>query len=56
MQTAYDEMYAADGSVRESYRGYADWLRATTGDLIARKREEAELAFHRVGITFAVYG
>jgi len=56
MKTAYDEMYAADGSVRESYRGYADWLRATTGDLIARKREEAELAFHRVGITFAVYG
>ncbi|MCX7163998.1 MAG: circularly permuted type 2 ATP-grasp protein [Betaproteobacteria bacterium] len=56
MKTAYDEMYAADGSVRESYRSYADWLRATPQEVIGRKREEADIAFHRVGITFAVYG
>jgi uncharacterized circularly permuted ATP-grasp superfamily protein len=56
MKTAYDEMYAADGTVRESYRNYSDWLRGTPDDVIARKREEADLAFHRVGITFAVYG
>jgi hypothetical protein len=56
MKIAYDEMHAADGSVRDSYRSYADWLQATPADVIARKREEADLAFHRVGITFAVYG
>jgi len=41
MQTAYDEMYAADGSVRESYRTYAEWLQATPAEVVARKREEA---------------
>ena len=56
MKTAFDEMYAADGSVRESYRSYASWLQSTPGEVIARKREEADIAFHRVGITFAVYG
>ncbi|MDO8790130.1 MAG: circularly permuted type 2 ATP-grasp protein [Sulfuritalea sp.] len=56
MSTAYDEMHAADGAVRENYRSYADWLQATSADVIARKREEADIVFHRVGITFAVYG
>ncbi len=56
MKIAYDEMHAADGSVRDSYRAYADWLQATPAEVIARKREEADIAFHRVGITFAVYG
>ena len=56
MKIAYDEMYAADGSVRESYRRYASWLQATPENVIARKREEADMAFHRVGITFAMYG
>jgi uncharacterized circularly permuted ATP-grasp superfamily protein len=56
MKTAYDEMYAPDGSARESYQSYADWLQTTPESVIARKREEADIAFHRVGITFAVYG
>jgi len=56
MKTAYDEMNAADGSMRESYRSYASWLKSTPDNVIARKREEADIAFHRVGITFAVYG
>ncbi|MGB8338471.1 MAG: circularly permuted type 2 ATP-grasp protein [Burkholderiales bacterium] len=56
MKPAYDEMYAADGSVRESYTDYAAWLATTPAEVIARKREEASVAFHRVGITFAVYG
>jgi uncharacterized circularly permuted ATP-grasp superfamily protein len=53
---AFDEMYAADGSVRASYRAYADWLANTSPDVLARKRSEADLFFHRLGITFAVYG
>src|SRR5271169_3611462 len=56
MKIAYDEMYAADGSVRESYRSYANWLQSTPDSVIARKREEADMVFHRVGITFAMYG
>jgi uncharacterized circularly permuted ATP-grasp superfamily protein len=53
---AYDEMRAADGAVRAHYRAFADWLERTSPDRIAQKREEAERLFHRVGITFAVYG
>ena len=52
----YDEMYAADGAVRAHYQPYSDWLGHTPRELIARKRKEADLAFHRVGITFNVYG
>ena len=56
MKTAYDEMTAADGAIREQYQRYTEWSRATPPEVIARKREEADLVFHRVGITFAVYG
>jgi len=52
----FDEMRNADGSVRAHYRAFADWLDQTTPDRIAQKRGEAERAFYRVGITFAVYG
>jgi uncharacterized circularly permuted ATP-grasp superfamily protein len=52
----YDEMRADDGGVRPHYRPFADWLERTPPDRIAQKREEAERLFHRVGITFAVYG
>lgn len=54
--TIYDEMYAADGSVRSHYRSFAAWLAATPAAHLQQKRQEAELAFHRVGITFTVYG
>ncbi len=52
----YDEMQAPDGAIRPHYRAFADWLGRTPEDRIAQKRDEAERAFHRVGITFAVYG
>ncbi|MBS1130682.1 MAG: Protein of unknown function bacteria N-terminal:Protein of unknown function [Proteobacteria bacterium] len=52
----YNEMYDANGGVRAHYKGYEDWLKATPPERIERKRAEADLAFHRVGITFAVYG
>ena len=52
----FNEMYDAAGGVRAHYQGYADWLKATPPERIERKRAEADLAFHRVGITFAVYG
>jgi uncharacterized circularly permuted ATP-grasp superfamily protein len=48
-------MGAADG-VRPHYRTYADWLSRQPADRLAQKRAEADALFHRVGITFAVYG
>jgi len=56
MKSAYDEMYAEDASVRAHYESFARWLSETPPEVVARKREEADLAFHRVGITFTVYG
>src|SRR4030095_12017248 len=52
----YDEMHAADGCVREHYRTLAPRLADTPSDRVAQKRTEADTLFHRVGITFAVYG
>jgi uncharacterized circularly permuted ATP-grasp superfamily protein len=52
----YDEMYDATASVRAHYQPYAGWLERTAPEHLLQKRREAELAFHRVGITFTVYG
>jgi uncharacterized circularly permuted ATP-grasp superfamily protein len=52
----YDEMRGADGEVRAHFRALADWLAETPAERVAEKRREADLLFHRVGITFAVYG
>jgi uncharacterized circularly permuted ATP-grasp superfamily protein len=42
--------------VRGHYRTYADWLARQPHDVMRARREEAEMIFRRVGITFAVYG
>ena len=55
-QTFYDEMYVADSGVRPHYGEFHNWLNNTPAAHIQQKRTEADLAFHRVGITFAVYG
>ena len=52
----YDEMHDADGVARAHYRAFDDWLQGTPEPVLRHKRSEAELAFHRVGITFSVYG
>nr|WP_294864240.1 circularly permuted type 2 ATP-grasp protein [uncultured Pseudogulbenkiania sp.] len=52
----YDEMLLASGAVRPHYQGFAEWLQAQTPEALSRKREEANQRFHRVGITFSVYG
>lgn len=52
----YDEMLLASGGIRPHYRDFAHWLHSQSPQTLARKRAEADLMFHRVGITFAVYG
>ena len=56
MKPRLDEMHDADGSVRAHYRVYDDWLKRQPPELMRARREEAEMIFRRVGITFAVYG
>jgi uncharacterized circularly permuted ATP-grasp superfamily protein len=56
MGPIFDEMHAADGGVRPHYGAYLDWMEHTLAADIARKRREADSAFHRTGITFAVSG
>ena len=52
--SAFDEM-SGDGSTRPPYAAIADWLASTPAEMLAIKRDEAELIFRRTGITFAVY-
>ena len=47
---------AKSGQVREHYQAYAQWLAGQSTETMAHRREEAEMIFRRVGITFAVYG
>jgi uncharacterized circularly permuted ATP-grasp superfamily protein len=57
---AIDEMYGSGrhptGAVRDHYLAYAAWLAEQPVDVMRSRREEAEVIFRRVGITFAVYG
>ncbi|MFQ2498525.1 circularly permuted type 2 ATP-grasp protein [Aeromonas caviae] len=52
----YDEMLLTDNQFRDHYHAYLSWLHQTDEKNIERKREEADLLFRRVGITFNVYG
>jgi len=54
--TPYDEMLDAAGTPRSHCLQYYSWLREQTPENLAHKRAEADALFHRVGITFAVYG
>jgi uncharacterized circularly permuted ATP-grasp superfamily protein len=56
MKPSFDEMQATPTEVREHYRGYEQWLSQQPRDVMKSRREEAEMIFRRVGITFAVYG
>ncbi|NJD33074.1 MAG: circularly permuted type 2 ATP-grasp protein [Gammaproteobacteria bacterium] len=49
-------MHAESGRVRDHYAAYSEWLIRQADDALRQKRAEADSLFHRVGITFAVYG
>jgi uncharacterized circularly permuted ATP-grasp superfamily protein len=52
----FDEMHATPSSVRAHYQSYSQWLAQQAPNVMHARREEAEMIFRRVGITFAVYG
>ena len=56
MAVAFDEMNGPGGKLRQSYRELSSWLGETPADTLQYRRQEAELLFRRIGITFAVYG
>ncbi|TXT37094.1 MAG: hypothetical protein FD135_3846 [Comamonadaceae bacterium] len=64
MMQKFDEMYtqlpyeffSGGKQIRDHYKIYDEWLARQPGDMMAKRREEAEMIFRRVGITFAVYG
>jgi len=56
MRTSFDEMHAQNQLTREHYQTYARWLAEQPEASMRSRREEAEVIFRRVGITFAVYG
>ncbi|MCQ2003502.1 circularly permuted type 2 ATP-grasp protein [Rhizobium sp. NRK18] len=49
-------MTNADGSPREPYRKYMEWLSVQDTEHLKAKARDAENIFRRTGITFAVYG
>ncbi|MDO9074104.1 MAG: circularly permuted type 2 ATP-grasp protein [Rubrivivax sp.] len=56
MKPAFDEMHTPDHEIRAQYRIYQRWLDRQPREAMQARREEAEMIFRRVGITFAVYG
>jgi uncharacterized circularly permuted ATP-grasp superfamily protein len=53
----FDEMHADGGRVaRAHYREFRAWLDSQEAGTLSAKRAEADLIFHRTGITFAVHG
>ena len=51
---APDEMFVATDQVHDHCQPLYEWLQAQPADRLIQKRAEADLAFRRVGITFAV--
>jgi uncharacterized circularly permuted ATP-grasp superfamily protein len=49
-------MHGLTGEVQPHYRPYVEWVEKLPPEHLAQKRQEADVLFQRVGITFAVYG
>ena len=54
----YDEMHDSlgNGTVRAHYAAMQEWLNTQSPASLSDKRKQADLMFHKLGITFAVYG
>src|ERR1700747_2496801 len=56
MAVAFDEMNGPAGETRQAYGELSRWLKEPPPHALEYRRQEAELLFRRIGITFAVYG
>src|SRR6201989_2418841 len=56
MAVALDKRNGPGGTLRAAYNELSRWLKETPPDALEYRRQEAELLFRRIGITFAVYG
>ncbi len=52
----YDEMIIQQDDYRDRYTIFHQWLSGQTKKSLDYKRKQADTLFHRVGITFTVYG
>jgi len=52
----FNEMFSADGSIRQPYQAVSRWIEESGVDLLKQRQSEAEAIFRKIGITFAVYG
>ncbi len=54
----FDEMFvgASVDEMRSHYASYQSWFANVSSETLQGKREEADLIFRRIGITFSVYG
>ena len=52
----FDEWYGSDGQQRALVQEIGAWLKDLPLDELRRKRDEADVLFRRLGITFIVYG
>ena len=55
-QSQGGQTQSQEQGVRAHYQRYAGWLARQPQEVMRARREEAEMIFRRVGITFAVYG
>ncbi|MFM9162251.1 MAG: circularly permuted type 2 ATP-grasp protein, partial [Methylocystis sp.] len=52
----FDEMTGGNGHPRVAYQRLSQWLNTVDAQWLSSRREQADLLFRRIGITFAVYG
>ena len=56
MDGAYDEMFSAEGPVREHYLRVLETFTSLPAEEIRRRKHSADISFLNQGITFTVYG
>ena len=56
MDTAFDEMFDADGAIRLHYQALFNELTTLPPEEIRRRKQSADASFLMQGITFTVYG
>lgn len=56
LDSAFDEMFAADGSIRPHYEALLKVLTSLPREEIQRRKQSADVSFLMQGITFTVYG